>query len=211
MNLPGIVKSIIVTSLFLAYPYLVYRGIASGMAWLAPAIFSGIYLLQSFSTRNIKIKIYKALIAIALLLGAYYLQTITAKVLPVLIQLMLMYFFGRTLLKGKGPSFIESFVRLEFPEFPPGISEYCRQLTLLWTGFFAFNAIMCVTLAIRGSDFWWTLYNGVFIYLMIGVLVIGEYIYRHFRFPDLGIPSPQSTIKTMIVNGRKIWMDVQAR
>ena len=41
----GIVKSIIATCLFLAYPYLIYRGIESGMVWLAPAIFSGIYLL----------------------------------------------------------------------------------------------------------------------------------------------------------------------
>ena len=207
----GIVKSIIATALFLIYPYLVYRGIESGMVWLAPAIFSGIFLLQAYASRNMKTRIYKALIAVALLLGAYYLQTITAKVLPVLIQLMLMYFFGRTLLPGKGPSFIESFVRLEFPEFPPGVSEYCRQLTVLWTGFFAFNAGMCVILAIWGADLWWTLYNGVFIYVMIGVLTIGEYIYRHFRFPDLGIPDPQSTIKTMIVNGRKIWMDVQER
>lgn len=199
------------TSLFLAYPYLVYRGIESGVVWVAPAIFSGIYLMQAFATHDVKIKVVKALVAIGLLLGAYYLQTITAKVLPVLIQLMLMYFFGRTLLKGKGPSFIESFVRLEFPEFPPGISEYCRQLTTLWTSFFAFNAVMCVILAIWSNDTWWALYNGVFIYLMIGLLTIGEYIYRHFRFPDLGIPDPQSTIKTMIVNGRKIWMDVQAR
>jgi uncharacterized membrane protein len=206
-------KSIIVTCLFLAYPYLVYRGIESGKVWLAPAIFSAIYLLQSFAARNVKIRIYKALISICLLLGAYYLQTITAKVLPVLIQLMLMYFFGRTLLKGKGPSLIESFVRLEFPEFPPGISEYCRRLTILWTGFFAFNATLCVALAYWGSHFWWMLYNGVFIYLMIGILITGEYIYRHFRFPELSmsIPDPLSTIKTMIVNGRKIWMDVQAR
>jgi len=207
----AIIKSIVATGLFLTYPYLVYRGIESGMAWLAPAIFSGIYLLQAFAVRNVKTRIYKALTAVALLLGAYYLQTITAKVLPVLIQLMLMFVFGRTLLPGKGPSFIERFVRLEFPEFPPGISEYCRQLTLLWTGFFAFNAGMCVLLAIWGPDLWWTLYNGVFIYLMIGVLMIGEYVYRHFRFPDLGIPDPQSTIRTMIVNGRKIWMDVQER
>lgn len=207
----GIIKSIVITCLFMAYPYLIYRGIESGMVWVAPAIFSGIYLMQSFATQNVKIKIYKALVSIGLLLGAYYLQTITAKVLPVLIQLMLMYFFGRTLLKDKGPSFIESFVRLEFPDFPPGISEYCRQLTIMWTSFFAFNALMCVVLAIWSNDVWWALFNGVFIYLMIGVLMVGEYIYRHFRFPDLGIPDPYSTIKTMIINGRKIWMDVQAR
>ena len=78
----------------------------------------------------------------------------------------------------------------------------------MWTVFFAFNAIMCVALAIWGTDFWWTLYNGVFIYLMIGILMIAEYIYRHFRFPGLGIPDAQSTIKTMNVNGRKIWMGV---
>lgn len=205
----GLIKSIVTTGLFIAYPYLVYRGIESGMVWLAPAIFSGLYLLRAFAAKRLKTRVYKGLVAIALLLGAFYLQTITAKVLPVLIQLMLMAFFGRTLLKDKGPSLIERFVRLEFPEFPPGISEYCRQLTILWTSFFAFNAVMCVVLAIWGSDFWWTLYNGVFIYLMIGVLTVGEYVYRHFRFPGLGIPDPKSTIRTMIVNGRKIWMDVQ--
>lgn len=207
----GIIKSVVVTCLFMLYPYLVYRGIESGMVWVAPAIFSGLFLMQSFATMNVKIKIYKALLAIGLLLGAYYLQTITAKVLPVLIQLMLMYFFGRTLLKGKGPSFIESFVALEFPEIPAEIRLYLRKLTIMWTSFFAFNALMCVILAVLSNDKWWALYNGVFIYLMIGLLTIAEYIYRHFRFPELDIPDPKSTIKNMFVNGRKVWMDVQAR
>lgn len=207
----ALVKGIVVTGLFLAYPYLVYRGISSGMAWLAPTLFSGLYLVQALRVSSVKTRLYKTSIAIVLLLGAFYLQTLTAKVMPVLIQLMLMYFFGRTLLKGKGPSFIESFVRLEFPEFPPGVSEYCRQLTIMWTAFFGFNALMCVGLALWGSDVWWTLFNGVVIYLLIGILLIGEYIYRHFRFPELWIPDPGSTIRTMIVNGRKIWLDVQGR
>jgi len=207
----NVVKSVFFTCLFMAYPYLVYKGIESGMVWVAPAIFSGIFLMQAFAAPKMKVKIYKACIAIGLLLGAYYLQTITAKVLPVLIQLMLMYFFGRTLLKDMGPPFIESFVRLEFTELPPGIKAYCRQLTILWTSFFAFNVMMCIALAVFSNDKWWALYNGVFIYLMIGVLTAGEYIYRHFRFPELDIPDPQSTIKNMFVNGRKIWMDVQAR
>ena len=207
----ALIKSIIATGLFLSYPYLVYRGIESGMVWLAPAIFSGLYLMRALAAPSLRVKIYKGLFALALLLGAYYLQTVTAKILPVLIQLMLMGVFGRTLLKDKGPPFIESFVRLEFPEIPPEILVYCRQLTLLWTGFFAFNAAMCTVLAVWGSDFWWTVYNGILIYTMIGALMIGEYIYRHFRFPGLGIPDPRSTIKTMIVNGRRIWMDAQAR
>jgi len=206
-----VLKGVFITCLFLLYPYLVYRGIESGVVWVAPAIFSAIFLMQSFSTKNIKVKIFKALISIGLLLGAYYLQSITAKILPVLIQLLLMYFFGRTLLKDKGPPFIESFVRLQFADIPADICAYLRQLTVLWTGFFAFNALMCVVLAIWSNDRWWALYNGAFIYLMIGVITMVEYIYRHFRFPDLEIPDAKSSIKAMFVNGRKIWMDVQAR
>ncbi len=186
------------------------------MTWVAPAIFSAVFLRQSFLAKNTGAKVFKALLAISLLLGAYYMQTLTAKALPVLIQLMLMYFFGRTLLKDKGPSFIESFVRLQFPEFPPAIGLYCRQLTLVWTLFFAMNALIVAALAIWGTTFWWSLYNGVLIYLLMGLLVIIEYIYRRIRFADLsilhkGIPDPLTTIKTMMVNGRKIWMDIQAR
>lgn len=207
----GIIKGVLVTSLFLIYPYLVYKGIENGMAWIAPTIFSIIYLLQAIRTKNVSLKIKKVLVAITLLLGAYYLQTLTAKILPVLIQLMLMIFFGRTLLKGNGPSFIERFVRLEFPEFPEYVSPYCRNLTLLWTGFFAMNVIVCSLLAIWGTNYGWTLYNGVLIYVMMGVLAVGEYIYRHFKFPEFVIPDMQTSMKNMIINGRKVWLDVHEK
>lgn len=207
----GRTKTALFTCLFIIYPFLVYRAIASGMAWPAPTVFSVIFLWQAATGGRLANRIFKVLTAITLLLGAYYLQTITAKVMPVFIQLMLMYFFGRTLLKGGGPSFIERFVRLQFPTFPPGVSTYCRQLTFMWTGFFGFNAAVCAALAVWGTDYWWALFNGVVIYLMIGVLTAGEYIYRRFRFPGLGIPDPKSTLKSMIVNGRKVWMDLQVR
>jgi len=207
----GAIKGTLITCLFLVYPYLIYQGMERGMAWIAPTFFSSLYLIQAFTAKTTKTKLTKIIIAIMLLLGAYYLQSVTAKILPVLIQLMLMYFFGRTLQKGKGPSFIESFVRLEYPEFPPYVSAYCTKLTILWTSFFAMNAVICVLLAIWGTNYWWTLFNGVVIYLMIGVLMIGEYIYRHFHFPEFVISDPLSSAKTMITNGRKIWMDVQDR
>ncbi len=209
-------KALFFTSLFLTYPYLVYRGIESGVSWLAPVIFSGFYLYRAIISQQLQARIFNGLFAVALLLGAYYLQTITAKILPVLIQLMLMSLFGRTLLENKGPPFIESVVRLQFPEFPDAVSQYCRQLTQIWTAFFASNALICATLAIWGSEFWWALYNGVIIYLMMGVLGIGEYIYRRIRFADLsilhqGIPDPKAAIKAMIINGRKVFLDLKER
>ncbi len=201
-----VIHKVFIATLFMAYPYLVFKAIENGISWVAPVIFSVFFLRKAVNKDK---NILNILIAILLLLGAFYLQEITATILPVIIQLILMSFFGKTLLLNKGPSLIERFVRLEFSDFPPGVSEYCRSLTVIWTAFFAFNAIACITLSIFGNNAQWALFNGIVIYLMIGILVIAEYIYRHIRFPDLIIPDPISTIRTMVVNGQKVWMDVQ--
>lgn len=205
-----------ITGLFLTYPYLVYKGIENGMGWLAPLVIAGVCMRRAWLAKQQQARMTNALIAVALLLGAYYLQTLTAKILPVLIQLMLMMLFGRTLLKDKEPSFIERIVRLQYPEFPPVVSQYCRALTQIWTAFFAGNALMCVMLAVWGSEFWWALYNGVIIYIMMAVLAMGEYCYRRIHFADLsilhqGIPDPQAAIKAMIINGRQVFLDLKER
>ncbi|MCK5830834.1 MAG: hypothetical protein KAH20_11090 [Methylococcales bacterium] len=205
------IKGTIITCLFIAYPYLIYKGIENGLSWIAPTIFATIYFVQALAAKSTQLRVKKIIIAITLMLGAYYLQTITAKIIPVLIQLMLMYFFGRTLLEGKGPPLIESFARLEFPEFPEYVSPYCKKLTIIWTSFFAMNAVMCVLLAVWGSNYWWTLYSGVFIYVMIGILSVAEFFYRHYHFPEFVIPDMKSSFKTMFINGRKLWLDVHAR
>ena len=204
----SVIRSVGMALIFLVYPYLAYIGMQKGIVWFAPLLISCIYLYQALKTSKPKLKMIKLGIAVTLIIGAIFLQTLTAKLLPIFIQLMLMHFFGRTLVHG--PTLIERFVRMEFADFPPGIIEYCRQLTWLWTGFFAFNVLMCTVLALWGSDVWWALYNGVVIYLLTGVLMIGEYIWRHFKFPELEIPTPENTFHNLINNGRTIWQDVNA-
>lgn len=204
-----IFRAVLICIIFIAYPYLIYQGRESGLVWMAPLIFSGVYCYQAALTPNKKLRMLKFIIAVGLVFGAVFLQTVTAKLLPVFIQLIFMFFFGRTLFKG--PPLIESFVRLDYPEFPPGISRYCRQLTVMWTGFFGINAVMCAGLALWAPDAWWAFYNSILIVVLTGLLMVGEYIYRHFRFPDLDIPKPASSIKSMVTNGRKIWLQVQAR
>lgn len=186
------------------------------MNWLPPVVFSGVFLYRAWLPQGLRSRIVNVLFAIALLTGAFYVQTITAKILPVLVQLMLMVFFGRTLFKDRGPPVIERIVRLQFPESPSSLSHYCWQLTLVWTAFFAVNAFVCTVLAIWGSGFWWALYNGVVIYVIMGLLVIGEYVYRRIRFADLsvlhqGIPDPKATVKAMIINGRKVFLEMKER
>jgi uncharacterized membrane protein len=212
----GILKGCFIAGLFLGYPYLVYKGMEKGMDWLAPALLSGVFIYRAWLAPTLRGQLVNAMTAMALLAGAFYMQAITAKILPVLLQLLLMVLFGHTLLKDKGPPVIERIVRLQFPESPASLSRYCWQLTLLWTAFFAFNALVCAALAVWGSGFWWALYNGVAIYGLMGVLVIGEYVYRRIHFADLsvlhqGIPDPKATVKAMFINGRKVFLEMKER
>ncbi len=204
----AVIRFVIGAVFFLLYPYLVYRSLEDGVVWLAPAVLSGIYVHQALQARTSRQRLRKLAIALLLLLGAFYLQALTAKLLPVFIQLALMVFFGKTLVKG--PPLIERFARLDYPDFKPGIAEYCRQLTIIWTGFFAFNAVVCAALALWAPATWWAFYNSVMILLLTGLLMVGEYIWRHYHFPGMEIPSARSSFQSMLANCRKIWMDVQA-
>ena len=205
-----LLRSIITPVIALIYPYLVYRGLQQGDVWIAPSLIIGFYLYQAFKTVNHHERLLKLTLAFILLLGLFYFQALTAKLIPILVQLILLNFFGKTLLKDHGPSLIERFVRLEFAEFPPGITEYCRQLTLMWTVFFAFNIISCIVLALWAPVSWWAIYTGIGMLLGTGVLMIGEYICRPFLFPDLDIPDMKSSVRNMVVNGRKVWEEIHS-
>ncbi len=198
----------VVSSLVLLYPYLVYRGIQSGVVWLGPSVLATILFVQAVKENQPKSRYVKLACSILLILGMVFFQNVTAKLLPTLIQLYLMYFFYKTL--EKGPPLIERFVRLEFEELPDGVQKYCRQLTLLWTGFFGFNALMCSALAIWGAPEWWAIYTGVLIFVLTGLLMLGEYIFRHFRFPNMEIPDFKSSARNMLSYSRKIWLDARA-
>lgn len=204
----SVLRSALVTAFFLLYPYLVFRGIQEGIVWFAPLVIASIYFYQGFREEKIAARARKLMMALALILGIIFFQSLTAKLLPTLIQLFLMHFFYKTLIHG--PPLIERFVRLEFSELPPGVIEYCRQLTMLWTGFFAFNALICSGLALWGQSSWWAVYTGVIIFLLTGVLMIGEYIFRHYKFPDMEIPDLKTSARNMVVNARQIWQDLYA-
>jgi len=210
-----ILRGILSSLLFLLYPYLVYRGIQAGVVWFAPAVIASIYLYQAFKAPNTYLLFKQLDIVFLLALGSVFYQDLIAKVIPVFIQLSLMIFFGKTLKEGNGPSLIERFASLDFPNIPPVISQYCRYLTIMWTAFFAFNIVACMVLALFAPTSWWAIYTGVMIFVLSGVLMIGEYIWRHFYFrtldlPDDPIPGVLDSMRSMIRNGRKIWLEVRA-
>ncbi|MGH8550183.1 MAG: hypothetical protein ACRERU_16590 [Methylococcales bacterium] len=197
------------SAVFLGYPCLVYLLTDYGIVWIAPLLVSFFYLYRWFGSRDSEARLVDLLLGCGLIAAVIFLKSLSAKFLPVLIQLMLLWLFGRSLLTG--PPLIERFVRLDYPVFPPGIVEYCRQLTWIWTWFFGLNFAVCGALALWASDGWWAFYTGGVLIALTALLLVGEYFYRRHRFPDLKIPDPETSFRSILVNGRKIWMDVDAR
>jgi uncharacterized membrane protein len=95
---------------------------------------------------------------------------------PVLISALLFTAFGLSLIYG--PPFIERFARMHNPNLPPAAIAYTRKVTWVWMAFFAFNGGMSLALSLWAPLRWWTLYNGVIAYVLLGLLFAIEWLCR---------------------------------
>ena len=197
----NILSGVLLTVLIVAYPLIVYYFLVNDLPLLGAGmvLLIGIWKLKQ---RDDWLVWAAAILALAVLIGYLLGPGFISKLSPLFIHISLFYLFGTSL---RSTPLIEQFARLDFPELPPGIAEYCRGLTKVWTGFFALNIVGCLWLAVYGDNKFWALYNGIFVYVLIGLLVVGEYIWRRIRFPDLEIPPFRQTVENMIKNGHQIW------
>lgn len=95
---------------------------------------------------------------------------------PVLINALLLAVFGTSL--RRGPPIIERIARLRHPDLPPEGIRYTRRVTQVWAGFFLINGTIAAALALWGPWHWWTAYNGGISYVMMGLLMVGEWFFR---------------------------------
>lgn len=196
-----LIKGGLVGLLIVGYPLIVYYLLANGLPLLGAGFVMGMVIWKVKNREDWLIWV-AGLLLIALSVGYVFGAGFISKLSPLLIHLSLFWLFGHSL---KTTPLIERFARLDFPELPPEIEIYCRKLTRVWAGFFALNIMGCIWLALFGDDKTWALYNGLYVYLLIGLLVVGEYIWRRLRFPDLEIPSFRQTVDNMIKNGHQVW------
>jgi uncharacterized membrane protein len=188
--------------LIISYPVIIYVLLSYQVAWLGALMVFGLIVWKLHHRDN---WLWFALILLVTILVSARLFGTDAilRLSPLLIHISLFYIFMQSL---NTTPLIEQFARLDFGDtLPAGIIAYCRKLTILWTIFFAANIAGCTWLAILGDDATWVLYNGLIVYLLIGALLLGEYLWRRIAFPDLEIPSLAHTIRSIINNGHKIW------
>lgn len=79
------------------------------------------------------------------------------------------------------PTLIERWVRLRRPELPEAASSYFSKLTLVWIAFLSINVTVALFTAFFASHDAWLFYNGFLSYCLMGLLFVGEMLWRKFR------------------------------
>jgi uncharacterized membrane protein len=95
---------------------------------------------------------------------------------PVLVNGAMLAVFASSLRRGM--PIVERFARLRHPDLPPHAVAYTRRVTQVWAGFFACNGLVSAALSLWAPWHWWTLYNGMISYVLIGLLMAGEWLVR---------------------------------
>jgi uncharacterized membrane protein len=176
----------------LAYPFLVFiimrkYGADARVLVLFLVLIAAVYFLSHSS--DIKSKGMKAVQfwgTLVVLSGLALLTFLTknagfVKFYPISINLMLLVSFGSTLFFE--PNMIFRFARLQDKNIDKNphvqkIISYCRRVTLVWCFFFIANGLVSAGTALWGTDFQWTLYNGLISYILMGLLFAVEWIMR---------------------------------
>lgn len=203
----AIAKSILTGAFAVTYPFIHGWLSQSGFGFVFLWLFGLVCLHRALRSKANEQRLIWGCVAILLAIGSTVAEHFTAKLIPAFIYLSLAFLFGYTL--RNPPCLMERMVRLQFPEFKPGIAEYLKQLTWIWTGFFGFNVVVCATLAALPESGPWTFYTGFLVYLMMVLLVLSEMWYRPRRFPDLEIPPAIDSFKVLIRDSHKVFRDLR--
>ena len=196
-----ILKGALTSLLFLGYPLIIYLLLANQLQWLGASLIVSLFIWKVYQRSDWLVWTLSTF-TLALLVSLFFGAGAIAKLSPLIIHSGLFYLFLSSL---KTTPLIEKFARLDFPKLPTEIKIYTRQLTVIWSAFFAANILGCLWLALAGDNALWALYNGLIVYLLIGALILGEYIWRRIRFPELEIPSLVQSVRNILKNGHKIW------
>ncbi len=119
------------------------------------------------------------LMIIAIMLGLFSWDHVIATYMyPVIVSLSFALLLGWSLLYP--PSLIERFARIMEPDLDEHGVAYTRKATMVWLVFSLANAsISFMTVLINDTDLW-LLYNGLISYILIGLLMGGEFLFRQY-------------------------------
>lgn len=191
--------------LFLAYPFLIQQLDGSERGPMVPLLVALLLLWRARGAQG-GVRWVLAGLGVSLAAGSWVLGAAVSRWIPPVAFLFVAWGFGRTLFHP--PSLIERMVRLQYPEIPPYLQLYLLHLTRLWCLTFLLLAVISAALGLAGASKGWFWFHALGIYLVMALLILGEYAYRRRRFRELGeMPPPHETFIAIAREGRKLWQD----
>lgn len=175
--------SVGVGSLFVLYPLLVYMGLQT----FQPREIAGFLLvltaLRFFLAKDDKngkndpgMSLYWVATATLVIIVTFLSGSKFGLFLyPLLVNLAFFIFFTISLYHP--PTVIERIARRQRSDFPERAVIYTRKVTQAWCIFFVLNGSLSL-MSIFHSEKWWMLYNGFISYILIGLMLAGEYLIR---------------------------------
>jgi len=159
-----------------AYPVVVWLVAGHvGPRWIALGL-AGLAFARAVATRERFWIAAAAAVALLAAIGAWTDGWLPLKLYPVAVNLALLGAFAASL--RRGPSAIERLARLREPHLPPAAVAYTRRVTQVWCVFFAANAAVSAGTALWADAAVWALYNGLVAYVLMGLLMGGEWLVR---------------------------------
>lgn len=171
----------------ISYPFVVYAGLTRAGPRALAAALAVLLLLQALVMWGHGGRAVLAGFALpaaglgaVVLLAGFFNEGRFFLFVPTLVNAALLVAFARTLWTAM--PMVERFARLQGHHLTAEKIAHCRRSTVMWCGFFVFNGAVSLWLALWGSLEHWTLYTGGLSYLLIGLLLGAELVYRYWRF-----------------------------
>lgn len=120
-----------------------------------------------------------AIAAVLCLISVFCNSTQALLYYPVVINALFLGFFACSLFTVP---IVELFARLQLrlknQLITPRIQRYTFKVTVVWCGFFVVNGSIALATVLYGDMHYWALYNGFISYILMALLMSGEYLIR---------------------------------
>nr|WP_243432096.1 hypothetical protein [Aliamphritea spongicola] len=167
----------------MAYPFIVYWGaLTFDISFILPVLLVLLGLRWLIGGHVNERKILLITVVLLLFVMAGWGQLTGLKFYPVLMNLSFLTVFAGSLFAPM--TAVERIARLKEPDLPPEGIAYTRTVTKVWCVFFCINGSVAAGTALFASDEVWLLYNGFIAYILIAVLVAGEWLVRKKVKPE---------------------------
>lgn len=182
---------VIAIALIAAYPLLVHVALVFAvprLLFIAPMLFLAGVCWQGLVNRNKRVWLAFSLLCTGIALLEYLDLTLYLLFLPpVIIPLLLLFIFGRTLISGREP-LITAIGEAARGPLSMAMRSYTRGLTQLWCLVFVAMIVWSAILPWLEQPELWSWFTNIINYGVVGVLFVGEFMLRKKLFPSHNHP-----------------------